>query len=112
MNTNRKIACLAITAALALTCTLAGGGEVVRFQDGRYLEVEGHQVRGDAVKLILANQSALIMPLERVDSIRSGRVVLYAAATSVARPATDLQAVVRELRPAPTEATNRKRGRS
>ena len=112
MKTNRKIACLAITAALALTCSLAGDTEVVRFQDGRYLEVEGHQVHGDAVKLIMANQSALVMPLARIDSIRSGSVVLYAAVAPVTKPATDLQAVARELRPVHTETFNRKRGRS
>lgn len=112
MTTNRKIACLALITALALSCSLAGAGEVVRFQDGRYLKVEGHQVHGEAVKLMMANQSIIVLPLERVDSIRSGGVMIYNAAGRINMPAEQLQAVVREPRTENAEPANRKRGQS
>ena len=112
MITHRKIVFLAAVTAFALSCSLAGAGELVRFQDGRYLEVEGHQVHGDAVKLFLANRSVMVLPLERVDFIRSGRVVLYAASENrIASPA-DLQAVVGTERRRYPENVTRKRGRS
>jgi hypothetical protein len=106
MNAKRTIACLALTTALALTCALAGG-EVVRFQDGRYLKVEGHQFHGEAVKLMMANQSVLVLPLDRIDSIRSGKVTVYTA--GITKPAPqELQAVARKRQP-PVDG---KRGRS
>jgi hypothetical protein len=104
MKTLRPFTFLAVAAVLALSSTLAGAEEVVRFQDGRYMKVEGHQVSGEVVKLNLANSSSMVLPLDRVDSIRSGRVVVYSA------PAEDLQTVVRERRPEYLPSENRKRG--
>ncbi|MBD3868986.1 MAG: hypothetical protein IFK94_12740 [Acidobacteria bacterium] len=110
MKTNRKIACLALTAALALTCTMAGAGEVVRFQDGRYLKVEGHQVHGEAVKLMMANRSVLVLPLNRIDTIRSGDVVVYAAGISWTTSPQELQAVALKPRRNLPETPDRERG--
>ena len=104
MKTDRTFTFLAVVAVLAFSCTLAGAEEVVRFQDGRYMKVEGHQVFGEVVKLNLANNSSMVLPLDRVDSIRSGRVVVYSA------PAKDQQTVVRERRPEYSQSENRKRG--
>ncbi len=112
MTTHRKIACLVLITALALSCSLAAAGELVRFQDGRYLKVEGHQIHGEAVKLMMANQSILVLPLDRVDSIRSGPVVIYTAAGRQTMSAEDLQAVVREPCLEYPEPANRKRGQS
>lgn len=110
MTTHRKIVFLAVVSALALTCSMAGAGELVRFQDGRYLEVEGHQVHGDAVKLFMANRSVMVLPLARVDSIRSGQVVLYAASDNRLASSADLQAVVGKERRRYLEDVARKRG--
>ena len=112
MKTNRKTACLALATALALSCTLAGAGEVVRFQDGRYLKVEGHQIHGDAVKLMMENRSTMILPRNRIESIRSGQVTVFPATDSHGTAAEQFQAVVRELRPEYPEPGSRKRGRS
>ena len=109
MKTNRIMTCLALTAALAVGWTLAGAGEVVRFQDGRYLKVEGHQVHGDAVKLMMANQSIIVLPLARIDSIRNGHVLVYAANRSRMTSTQELQATVRKTRPEYPESVERKR---
>jgi hypothetical protein len=71
----------------------------VRFQDGRYLKVEGHQFHGEAVKLMMANRSVLVLPLDRIDSIRSGRVTVYAAGVETPEAAQELQAVARKRQP-------------
>ena len=104
MKTDRTFTFLAVVAVLAFSCTLAGAEEVVRFQDGRYMKVEGHQVSGEVVKLNLANSSSMVLPLDRVDSIRSGRVVVYSA------PVENLQTVVRERRSENSLSGSGKRG--
>ena len=87
-----------------------GAGEVVRFQDGRYLKVEGHQVHGEAVKLMMANRSVLVLPLNRIDTIRSGDVVVYAAGISWTTSPQELQAVALKPRRNLPETPDRERG--
>ncbi len=102
MKTDRTFTVLAVVAVLALSCTLAGAEEVVRFQDGRYMKVEGHQVSGEAITLNLENNSSMVLPLDRIDTIRSGQAVVY--------PVKDLQTMVRDRRQEYPESGNRRRG--
>ena len=74
-NFGRAVILLACIASLAAPL-FAASGEVVKFTDGRYLEVEGHEFVGEAIKLILENRSVLIVPADRVDVIfRNGERV-------------------------------------
>ena len=67
-NFCRAVCLLTLIVALAAPL-FAASGEVVKFTDGRYLEVESHEFVGEAIKLIMENRSVLILPADRVDVI-------------------------------------------
>lgn len=78
-----RVAALLTTVLLS---PLAFAGEVVEFTDGRYLEVESHQVIDDAMRLNVSGSSYLVFPLSQVDRIeRGGREVFRQPGTVTAR---------------------------
>jgi hypothetical protein len=104
MKTYRRSVCLAVAALLAFSCSVAGSEEVVRFQDGRYMKVEGHELLGKAVKLNLDNDSLVVLPLDRIDTIRSAGQLIYSA------DSVEPQGKIGEQQPERPEPVDEKRG--
>ena len=76
---------LGVIAGFLLLSTLASAEEVVRFQDGRYLEVSAHSTENRAIRVKFQGGSFILFPARRVDIIdRDGRIVFVGP-----RPETD-----------------------
>ncbi len=71
--------------AIATAFASASAGEVVRFVDGRYLEVESHAVEGNTLKLVVKPGGEIRMPVSRVEQIRRDDEVVF---TREAAPGT------------------------
>lgn len=73
----RILAAAAIVASAALIVPHASAGELVRFVDGRYLEIEEHAVHGEAIRLTVAGGGVLVFAADRVEWIeRAGLRIL------------------------------------
>jgi len=80
------VSCLAalVVAAVASVAPVSAG-ELVRFQDGRYLEVERHEVRGDAVRLILAPGAVVACSTSQVEWIERAGLRVWGDSDELAR---------------------------
>jgi len=73
----RTLTAVAIVACVAPIVTDASAGELVRFVDGRYLEIEEHAVHGQAIRLTVAGGGVLVFAADRVEWIeRAGLRIL------------------------------------
>jgi len=71
---------LAVIVCLQAAAPFALAGDVVEFADGRYLEIQRHELHGESVRLELQSGAWLEIPASQIDSIeRRGRVI-YAPA--------------------------------
>ena len=92
----RILAATAIVAFAALTATDGVAGELVRFVDGRYLEIEEHAVYGEAIRLTVETGGVLVFAADRVEWIeRAGLRVLGdgPAETAAGRPPSNTMGV-------------------
>ena len=82
----RILAAAAIVTCAAWAVTDVSAGELVRFVDGRYLEIEEHAVHGEAIRLTVAGGGVLVFAADRVEWIeRAGlRIVGEGPAESAA----------------------------
>lgn len=78
------------TAMLAWATTAVDAREVVRFVDGRYLEIDSHRVVGQVVRLDVASGAYIAVERDRIEWIeRAGVKVLDADGEIVARAGGD-----------------------
>lgn len=68
-----------MAAACALAPTISAG-DVVQFQDGRFVRVEHHEIHGAYAKLDFGN-GTLWMPRERIEHISRAGLVVYGERT-------------------------------
>ena len=72
---NKPVRGVAAAAAVLLAVLLATGasaGELVRFVDGRYLEIDSHVVQGEAIRLTVESGGVLVFAADRVEWIERG----------------------------------------
>ena len=72
---------LTVTAILALPSS-AMAKDVVQFQDGRYLEIERYTVNGDVIRLVLGGKSIVAFPVDRIEKIARGGLVVFRPANA------------------------------
>jgi hypothetical protein len=68
----RVLAATTVVLLAALFATVATAGELVRFVDGRYLEIESHAVHGQAIRLTVGSGGVLVFAADRVEWIERG----------------------------------------
>lgn len=88
--------------ALAVAMHSASAAEVVRFTDGRYLEVTSHEIHGEGIRLTLDRGGVIVLPLGQVEKIERGGLVVFR--TDPDRPAPSDR---REEEPEPAVAVAR-----
>jgi hypothetical protein len=74
---------LVLFAALCVLPSSVEAGEVVEFSDGRYLEIRSYVVQGDLIRLDVAPESFMVIPVVSVDEIRRDRDVVFSSNRAV-----------------------------
>lgn len=73
----RKLLGLTVVLGLGSWAGPCLSAEVVEFSDGRYLAVHAYDLQGDFIRLNVDRDSFLVFPVDKVDTIRRNRVVVY-----------------------------------
>ena len=77
----RKCCCLLLVIGFFAVSADAAAAELVRFVDGRYLEIVSHTVKGKWITLNLKAGSTVGLPAGRVEKIEKGGLVVFPAIT-------------------------------
>ena len=73
----RKLTCMILAMLVVSVTGSIFAGEVVRFVDGRYLEIKSHEIDRSMIRLNLRSDSYLIVPVNGVETIERGGLVVY-----------------------------------
>lgn len=74
---NRIVLSVVALVAIASAVQPASAAEVVRFTDGRYLEVAAHEIHGKGIRLTVERGGVIVLPLAQVEKIERGGLVVF-----------------------------------